>query len=65
MNFMHIVTLLRLVGKQMGSSDQLRGATLCEVPGKGLGLVATRGELSTRAGGNFKIPLQSFLLAAW
>ena len=57
MNFMHIVTLLRLVGKQMGSSDQLRGATLLEVPGKGLGLVATRGELSTRAGGNFKIPL--------
>jgi len=32
----------RLVGKQMGSSNLTRGATLCEVPGKGLGLVATR-----------------------
>ena len=37
--------ILRLFGKQMGSSDLVvRGATLCEVPGKGLGLVATRGE---------------------
>ena len=34
----------RLVGKKMTKSDQLRGATLCEVPGKGLGLVATKGE---------------------
>ena len=34
----------------MGSSDLvLRGATLCEVPGKGLGLVATRGEQQYRA----------------
>ena len=37
--------LLGLIFRQMGSSDLvLRGATLCEVAGKGLGLVATRGE---------------------
>ena len=49
----------RLVGKKMTKSDQLRGATLCEVPGKGLGLVATKGELYMSKRNNLSIPLQS------
>ena len=36
-------TKLNLIFRKMGNMDPLRGAVLCEVPGKGLGLVATKG----------------------